>query len=128
MIPPVEVTRELITDLWPGYVDGTLSPGTRALIEQYLAQDPELARRLREPEREEHGRWPVHLWLLLMAMLFSSFAFGRIVSDTSWDVSPIGFAIMAGIAGLLWIAFLVTLTQTGQRVTLTRTDQRLTRR
>jgi hypothetical protein len=112
--PGMEVNREIVIDLWPGYVAGTLSPGTRALLETYLAQDPELARRLREPERpdEEQGNRPLYLSLLLLAMLFSCFALGRIVSDTSWDVPPIGFAITAGIAGLLWIAFLVALTRT----------------
>ena len=119
MIPAaMEVTRELVTELWPDYVAGSLSPATRAVVETFLAQDPELARQLREtePAGDGRGRWPMHLWLLVMAMLFSFFAFGRIVSDTSWDVSPIGFAIMAGIAGLMWIAFLVTLTRTGQRL------------
>ena len=113
----MEVTRELIRDLWPDYMAGSLSPGTRALIEKFLAQDPDLARQLRAPEDEpdERGGRPVHLWLLLLAMLFSCFAVGRVVADTSWDVSPIGFAITAGIAGLLWIAFLVTLTRTRPR-------------
>jgi hypothetical protein len=115
MIPPaMEVTREVIRDLWPGYVAGTVSPATRALIETYLAQDAELARALREPEHTSEARgWPVHLWLLLLAVLFSYFAFGRIVSDTSWDVSPAGFAVTALIAGALWIAFLVSLSRQG---------------
>ena len=123
MIPPaMEVTREIVRDLWPDYVAGSLSPGSRALIETFLAQDPELARQLREtePAADQRGRWPALSWLLLLAMLFSCFAVGRIVSDTSWDVSPIGFAITAGIAGLLWIAFLVTLTRTRTRVPVRR--------
>jgi hypothetical protein len=47
--------------------------------------------------------------LLQMAILFTCFSFGRIVADTSWDVSPRNFLITASIAGVLWIAFLVTL-------------------
>ena len=34
-------------------------------------------------------------WLLFMAMIFNGFAFGRAVSDTSWDVSPVNFIIVA---------------------------------
>jgi len=109
MIPPaMEVTREVIRDLWPGYVAGTISPGTRALIETYLAQDAELARALREPDHASEARgWPRARWLLLLAMLFSCFAFGRIVSDTSWDVSPRNFIVVASTAVVFWIAFLV---------------------
>ena len=108
--PAMEVTREVIKDLWPSYMAGTVSPATRALVEKYLAEDAELARVLSEPEHTEEARgWPRYRWLLLLAMLFSCFAFGRIVSDTSWDVSPAGFAVTALIAGALWIAFLVSL-------------------
>jgi hypothetical protein len=46
-------------------------------------------------------------WPLFLAILFTCFAFGRIVSDTSWDVSPRNFVIMAAIAAAFWIAFLV---------------------
>jgi hypothetical protein len=47
--------------------------------------------------------------LLFMAMIFSGFVFGRIVSDTSWDVSPVSFLVVATIAGALWIAFFTRL-------------------
>jgi hypothetical protein len=33
--------------------------------------------------------------------------FGRVVADTSWDVSPKNFIITACIAGSFWIAFFV---------------------
>ena len=115
--PAMEVTREVIKDLWPSYMAGTVSPATRALVEKYLAEDAELARVLSEPEHTEEARgWPKYRWLLLLAMLFSCFAFGRIVSDTSWDVSPAGFAVMALIAVVLWIAFLVSLTRQGHKL------------
>jgi hypothetical protein len=48
-------------------------------------------------------------WMLWMALMFSTFSFGRIVSDTSWDVSPRRFIVTASIAAAFWIAFLVTL-------------------
>jgi hypothetical protein len=42
-------------------------------------------------------------------MLFSCLAFGRIVSDTSWDVSPVNFIVTAAIAGAFWVAFFTRL-------------------
>ena len=126
----MNVTREVINDLWPVYAAGEASADTRTLVEAFLRQDPEFARLLQgrgeedllrhdtptlPPDREAqalrktkrllHG-WD---WLLFMAMMFSGFAFGRIISDTSWDVSPVNFIIVATIAGAFWIAFFTRL-------------------
>ena len=49
-------------------------------------------------------------------MLFSALAFGRIVSDTSWSVSPRNFIVMASIAGVFWIAFFVSLIRMRARI------------
>jgi hypothetical protein len=43
----MNVTREVILDLLPVYLAGEASPATRALIEEYMQQDPELAQRIR---------------------------------------------------------------------------------
>ena len=43
----MNVTREVILDLIPLYLAGDASPATRALIDEYLRQDPELAERVR---------------------------------------------------------------------------------
>jgi hypothetical protein len=43
----MNVTREVILDLLPIYLAGEASPATRALIEEYLGQDKELAQRIR---------------------------------------------------------------------------------
>lgn len=48
-------------------------------------------------------------WLLFFGLMFSMMAFGRIVSDTSWDVTPRNFIVTAAIAALFWIAWLVSL-------------------
>ena len=48
-------------------------------------------------------------WLLLLAMIFTMQAFGRIVSDTSFDVSPRKFIATAAVAAIFWAAFLVRL-------------------
>ena len=42
----MNVTREVILDLLPVYVSGEASPATRALVEEYLKQDAELAQRV----------------------------------------------------------------------------------
>lgn len=124
----MNVTRDVITDLWPVYADGEASADTRALVEAFLRQDPGFARLLQDrgvedlrhqdvgrpaPDREAralrrtkrllHG-WD---WLLFLAIFFSCSAFGRIVSDTSWDVSPVNFIITASIAAIFWVTFFV---------------------
>jgi predicted anti-sigma-YlaC factor YlaD len=43
----MNVTREVILDLLPLYLAGEASPATRALVEEYLKEDPELAQRIR---------------------------------------------------------------------------------
>jgi hypothetical protein len=43
----MNVTREVILDLLPVYLAGEASPATRALVEEYMKQDPELAQRIR---------------------------------------------------------------------------------
>jgi len=43
----MNVTREVILDLLPVYLSGEASPATRALVEEFLKQDPELAQRIR---------------------------------------------------------------------------------
>jgi hypothetical protein len=44
----MKVTRDVVVDLWTVYESGEASADTRALVEQYLQEDPELARQLRE--------------------------------------------------------------------------------
>ena len=39
----IEIERNVILDLLPLYLAGEASPDTQALVEQYLASDPELA-------------------------------------------------------------------------------------
>jgi hypothetical protein len=126
----MNITREVINDLWTVYATGEASADTRALVDEYLRQDPEFAGILRArdeegllrqeipklaPDREAQAlrrtKRLLHSWdyLLFFAMIFSGLAFGRIVSDTSWDVSPVNFIVMATIAGVFWIAFFTRL-------------------
>lgn len=130
----MKITRGIIVDLWPLYLSGDASPETVALVDEFLREDPELAEQLRrEPVLPAHvpPLPPDHQtraltftrrrlrglpWLLLLALIFSGQAFGRIVSDTSWDVSPRNFIITASIAGGFWIAYLVTLWRMRARI------------
>jgi hypothetical protein len=134
------VTRDVITDLWPLYAAGEASADTRTLIESFLQGDPEFANTLQELARERlpmlevpklapdeelktlarvrrRIRGPVPL--LMFAMIFSCFAFGTLVSDTSFDVSPRRFIITALIAVCFWAAFLFRLFK-GRREVLVR--------
>jgi hypothetical protein len=132
----MNVTRDVIHDLWPVYEAGEATADTRALVEEFLKQDPQFAELLRNrgdamlhmlvrkvgPDQEAralhrtkrllHGRD----WLLFFAILFSCLAFGRIVADTSWDVSPVNFIVMATIAGVFWIGFFTRLVWIRKRI------------
>lgn len=124
----MNISRDVITDLWPVYIAGEASADTRALVEAFFEQDPEFRKTLQEPDVDQllkahspclpsdreaealartkrvlHG-WD---WLQFLAILFSCFAFGRILSDTSFDVSPWNFIVTASIAGVFWVAFFV---------------------
>ncbi len=134
----MKITRDVVTDLWPLYISSEASADTRALVDEFLRQDPEFARLIRAIKTAEILE-PVSMTVapdlemkafvktrkalfhrlpgfLFFAMLFSCMAFGRIVSDTSWDVSPRNFAITAAIAGVFWIAFLVQLVRRLKRL------------
>jgi hypothetical protein len=126
----MNVTRNVIADLWPQYADDTASADTRALVDEFLRQDPQWGGTLRRaaedsarplppptvtPDQEARSlnriKWRFRWmrWMLLLAMVFSCQAFGRIVADTSWDVSPRNFIIVASVAGVFWIGFIITL-------------------
>jgi|ERR1700690_67016 len=134
------ITREIITDLYPLYLSGDASADTRRLVEDYLKEDSEILRTL-----EQSGRDPLAgqaapslppdlelktlkqlrrkllgpMWLMRFAIMFSCLAFGRIVADTSFDVSPRNFIVTAVIALCFWVAFFVKLFR-GQRTVLVR--------
>jgi hypothetical protein len=50
----MKIERDVILDLLPVYLSGEASAATRELVEEYLKQDPDLARRVRE-----HGAEPL---------------------------------------------------------------------
>jgi len=122
----MNVTREVITDLWTIYAAGEASTDSVALVEEFLAKDHELAAALKDNAADQLAASRVSRlspsiearalsrtkrllhpfnWLFFFAVLFSCFAFGRIISDTSWDVSPRNFILTAAIALCFWVAF-----------------------
>jgi hypothetical protein len=131
------VTRDVITDLYPLYISGDASPDTRRLIEVFIKEDPEFLRTLGETRQDSLAAYappslpPDHelktlarvrrrlsgpMGLLQLAMIFSGLAFGRIVSDTSFDVSPRKFIVTAVIAACFWVAFFVRLVRSRRSV------------
>jgi anti-sigma factor RsiW len=56
----MNVTRDVIYDLLPGYFSGDISPDTKALVDEFLRQDPEFSKMMerframfREPRHAE---------------------------------------------------------------------------
>ena len=134
------LTRDVIVDLWPLYAAGEASEDTRRLVEAFLRDDPEFARKLRQttdvplagldlpslaPDHElktlarVKRRLAGPIWLLQLALVFTGLAFGRIVSDTSFDVSPRAFIATAAVALCFWIGFFIRLLR-GRREVLLR--------
>lgn len=134
------VTRDIIADLYPLYVSGDASPDTRSLVDSFLKEDPAFALSLKETGRDPLAAYaapalpPDHelktlarvkrrlsgpIWLLQLAIFSSCVAFGRIVSDTSFDVSPRKFIVAAVVAVCFWVAFFVKLLY-GRRAVLVR--------
>jgi hypothetical protein len=48
----LEVTRDVVADLWPLYESGEASMDTRALVDAFLSEDPPFASKLAESQRE----------------------------------------------------------------------------
>jgi len=49
----MKITREVIVDLLPAYVSGEASPATRALVEEYISQNPELFEHVRRLQSDD---------------------------------------------------------------------------
>ena len=128
------ITRPVIIDLWAVYASGEASVETRALIEEFLHGDPELAQQLRRepvlpavtaslaPDHEARALASTRRrlrglpGLLFFAMMLSMMAFGRIIADTSWDVSPRNFVVVASMAAAGWTAYFVSLWRIRARI------------
>ena len=131
----MNVTREVILDLLPVYLSGEGSPDSRALVEDFLKQDPELAQSIRgrwvenmaravpstlPPELELKAfrrarrllfwqRWSMGFAMFFTAMLASNqftFSHGRLVDFHFLARDfPALFDVAAGLALSCWIAY-----------------------
>ncbi len=122
----LNVTRDVVADLWPLYEAGEASADTRKLVDEFLAGDHAFAETLRvkfpvgppapvvAPDAKlaalKRTRDLVHgnAWLRglrLFALVITVFAIKRILDDTSWDVSPRVFIADAAIATIAWTAY-----------------------
>ncbi len=54
----MNVTKDVVLDLLPVYLAGEASADTRALVEEYLQQDPDLAQRIRQQWTKGLGSAP----------------------------------------------------------------------
>ena len=131
----MNVSREVILDLLPAYLSGEASPDTRALVEEHMKQDAELAQRIRlllkealtgtahpalSPELELRSlrrtqrllswqRWLFGLGIFFSAMLLSneSSCEGRHLKEFHFLLRdyPEEFAICAVLGLACWIAY-----------------------
>lgn len=97
----MEVTRDVINDLLPVYVAGEASADTRRLVEEFLQNDPEFARIVRDESAPQLLKQPVTLppgqekqalaltkrlikrqtWFMAFALLFSLVPFSVRIED-----------------------------------------------
>ena len=126
----MKVTRDVVSDLWPLYVAGEASADTRALVDMFLADDPEFSERLkrsgalpaadvpRPPDAElaafkrsrdlVYGRsWLRGLRLAALAMTI--FSIYRAVTQIPWSLTPRLFLYEGSMAAILWTAYILFL-------------------
>ena len=131
----MNVTREIIIDLLPVYLSGEASTDTRALVESFLKQDPELAQRIRSqwvenmtnaapsslpPElelkafRRTRGLLGAQKWLLGFSFFFSAMLFSNGFRIENGHIAefqfllrayPVEFSICATLAAAFWISY-----------------------
>lgn len=129
----MNVTRDVIRDLLPLVLAGEASADSRALVEGFLAQDPELARAAaKEPGRLAAADIPSTLTqedemktivktrrlvrkqsvLLACAILFTllpvSFASDAHGTRWIWADAPLGAALVAGLGLACWAMYFWT--------------------
>ena len=127
----MNVTKEVITDLYPLYVENECSADTRALVEEYLQCNPRAAEELRRAMsaslpgpapaardleevrslREARRRLRRRSWLMALAIFFSLAPLSVLHTGgkTYWLLkeSPVAALIYCVLAVAFWIAYAV---------------------
>jgi hypothetical protein len=125
----MRITRNIVTDLWPLYVSGEASPDSRALVDEFLSQDPDFGRILRANGAEVvlkaapvtlppglEARWLTRTRrilqgrsrLRLLAAAFTGLAVVRGIEDAPWQGGSPQRCILTGcVAVILWVACFV---------------------
>jgi hypothetical protein len=132
----MKITRDVISDVWPVYAANEASADTRALVDDFLANDPEFARTLRtavelpavtvspsdEQERKAFTRTRDLVrggrglrGLRLIALVFTVFAFKRLLTDVAWVHPPTLFIADATAAVVSWTVYALLLRWYRQR-------------
>jgi anti-sigma factor RsiW len=131
----MNVTREIIIDLLPVYLAGEASMDTRALVESFLKQDPELAGRIRSqwmenmtkavpsslpPElelralRRTRGLLGTQKWLLGLSCFLTAMLLSNEFRIENGHIAefhflirnyPAAFSICAMLAAAFWISY-----------------------
>ncbi len=124
----MKISRDVVTDLLPAYFSGEASADTRALVEDFLKQQPEFARRVQEdwtaaqvapvtltPNAEMAAlsrtkrllRW--RSLVLGFAMFFTgvplAFKLGHNGAQWLWSDFPQGAVVSGLLAAAFWVAF-----------------------
>jgi hypothetical protein len=120
----VNVTPDVIRDLWSLLASGDASADTRRLVDDYLAGDSNLARELRgqfptldaapsldlPPDHEARtlGMMKRRLGrrspLRILALGFTGLTVARLVEQTTFNRSPLEVILLALTATLMWAA------------------------
>jgi hypothetical protein len=129
----MKVTKEVISDLIPLYATNECSADTRALVEEYLQQNPAQAEELRRilstplpggnpPQKDEdlderaafreaRRRLRRRSWLMGLALFFTlvPFSFVSTKTVTWWMLrdAPVWAAVYGAIGIILWIVFVM---------------------
>ncbi|MGD0841431.1 MAG: hypothetical protein ABSA32_09765 [Candidatus Acidiferrales bacterium] len=131
----MNVTREVILDLLPVYLAGEASPATRALVEEYMKQDPELAQKIRLQWSENFAKvapsaLPPELelrslsrtrkllawqrWLFALGITFTAISFTSRISTRGAEITdfhflirdyPAQFGMCVVLAIACWVAY-----------------------
>lgn len=99
----MNVTRDVIYDLLPGYFSGDISPDTKALVEEFLRQDPEFSKMMERFRTMFHE--PRHAGVVAASVVSSEKeAFERARAWLRTRSELRGYVIAFGLAAVL-VAF-----------------------